>query len=336
MSAEHESGDAASGAGGTQTLRQRLERFGDPHETWQWETGEVDYIAQLRLTAADVPELLAIARQWAEPRDWPEDEKDVSGYAPIHAWRGLAQLGAAEAVGPLVEMMDLLDADGDDWFLEEFPHAFAWIGPASMIPLRDCLADDRHGVYARVCAAGGLRELAARHGQVRDDVVRILAEALSRFGQTDETVNGFIVHGLLELKATEAAEVIERAHAADRVDLSVCGNWDCVRKELGVPGLGLVPEELATQEWFWVPEAKAEEDDDEVLLPDGSPLPAGDLAEDPVLPLRPARTAGRNDPCPCGSGKKYKKCCWRRDTSGMDDGGGMPDGTEGGAHVPET
>lgn len=23
--------------------------------------------------------------------------------------------------------------------------------------------------------------------------------------------------------------------------------------------------------------------------------------------------AGRNDPCPCGSGKKYKKCCWAKD-----------------------
>lgn len=23
--------------------------------------------------------------------------------------------------------------------------------------------------------------------------------------------------------------------------------------------------------------------------------------------------AGRNDPCPCGSGKKYKKCCWNKD-----------------------
>jgi len=22
---------------------------------------------------------------------------------------------------------------------------------------------------------------------------------------------------------------------------------------------------------------------------------------------------GRNDPCPCGSGKKYKKCCLARD-----------------------
>jgi uncharacterized protein YecA (UPF0149 family) len=22
------------------------------------------------------------------------------------------------------------------------------------------------------------------------------------------------------------------------------------------------------------------------------------------------KRVGRNDPCPCGSGKKYKKCCW--------------------------
>jgi preprotein translocase subunit SecA len=25
---------------------------------------------------------------------------------------------------------------------------------------------------------------------------------------------------------------------------------------------------------------------------------------------KPAKKPGRNDPCPCGSGKKYKKCCW--------------------------
>jgi hypothetical protein len=23
---------------------------------------------------------------------------------------------------------------------------------------------------------------------------------------------------------------------------------------------------------------------------------------------------GRNDPCPCGSGRKYKKCCYRKDS----------------------
>ena len=28
-------------------------------------------------------------------------------------------------------------------------------------------------------------------------------------------------------------------------------------------------------------------------------------------PIRKEKKPGRNDPCPCGSGKKYKKCCGR-------------------------
>lgn len=28
-----------------------------------------------------------------------------------------------------------------------------------------------------------------------------------------------------------------------------------------------------------------------------------------LVPVGPASTVGRNDPCPCGSGRKYKKCC---------------------------
>jgi len=31
----------------------------------------------------------------------------------------------------------------------------------------------------------------------------------------------------------------------------------------------------------------------------------------PETPVSPARKIGRNEPCPCGSGKKYKKCCGR-------------------------
>ena len=36
-------------------------------------------------------------------------------------------------------------------------------------------------------------------------------------------------------------------------------------------------------------------------------LPAGYRADS----SHPKRRTGRNDPCPCGSGKKYKKCCGR-------------------------
>lgn len=28
-----------------------------------------------------------------------------------------------------------------------------------------------------------------------------------------------------------------------------------------------------------------------------------------LVPVGPKATVGRNDPCPCGSGTKYKKCC---------------------------
>ena len=31
-------------------------------------------------------------------------------------------------------------------------------------------------------------------------------------------------------------------------------------------------------------------------------------AQPELVPVGPASTVGRNDPCPCGSGKKYKKC----------------------------
>ena len=30
-------------------------------------------------------------------------------------------------------------------------------------------------------------------------------------------------------------------------------------------------------------------------------------------PVRRKVEVGRNDPCPCGSGKKYKNCCWEKD-----------------------
>ena len=42
----------------------------------------------------------------------------------------------------------------------------------------------------------------------------------------------------------------------------------------------------------------------EVVSDDDAPMP-----EVPVEQAKREQTAGRNDPCPCGSGKKYKKCC---------------------------
>jgi len=33
----------------------------------------------------------------------------------------------------------------------------------------------------------------------------------------------------------------------------------------------------------------------------------------PPAPIRAEPRVGRNDPCPCGSGLKFKKCCLKKD-----------------------
>jgi preprotein translocase subunit SecA len=43
---------------------------------------------------------------------------------------------------------------------------------------------------------------------------------------------------------------------------------------------------------------------------DEQPEPARELPD--VEPIRnESQRVGRNEPCPCGSGRKYKKCCLR-------------------------
>ncbi|MCY4042876.1 MAG: preprotein translocase subunit SecA [Candidatus Dadabacteria bacterium] len=55
-----------------------------------------------------------------------------------------------------------------------------------------------------------------------------------------------------------------------------------------------------------VPDLEAEAPRDVFLSSGGEPAPA----PQPAPPVRrSAEKVGRNDPCPCGSGKKYKKCC---------------------------
>jgi uncharacterized protein DUF1186/SEC-C motif-containing protein len=57
-------------------------------------------------------------------------------------------------------------------------------------------------------------------------------------------------------------------------------------------------------------------EDEDALLGEGDPFGEDIFASDhwkPMEPVRnPLRHVGRNDPCPCGSGKKAKKCCLAR------------------------
>ena len=73
--------------------------------------------------------------------------------------------------------------------------------------------------------------------------------------------------------------------------------------------------ESGEEPWdFYAPEAIEErrrrwaEADAELERGEGELVDAeGDALDEPFVRAEPK--VGRNDPCPCGSGKKYKKCC---------------------------
>ena len=223
---------------GARSPIERLCRKGHPRRTRRWDKGDPDYVAEFGLRAEHIPTLIDLACEWAEG----ERAEDDVLFAPIHAWRALGQLRAAEAVEPLLEIQDSLDAIGDDWYLEEFHDIFGLVGPPAIATLARYLADRSRGEFPRISSANGLREVGRRHPQARQRVVQVLATQLGRCEPDVGSLNGFLVGYLVDLRAAESAGVIERAYAARVVDQLVCGPWTKIREELGVPERGLVPE----------------------------------------------------------------------------------------------
>lgn len=190
----------------------------------------------LGLTQADIPELIRLVQdvelRWKEAD--LETEELPEWYAQIHAWRALGQLKAEEAIPALLGLLHQVDDDDDDWVGEELPEVFAMIGPAAIQPLAAYLADGNHKLYARVTAEESLVEIAKAFPERRDECVAGLAAALEAYQQNDESLNGFIIWALLDLKAVEHLGLIERAFNADKVDESIVGDFEDVQVDLGV------------------------------------------------------------------------------------------------------
>jgi hypothetical protein len=252
----------------------------------RWRTGWPDYLA-LDLGPEHAPDLIRMALD--EELYWADPDTDAA-WAPVHAWRALAQLRAQEAAQPLTHLLSRIDEYDDDWVGEELPRVFGHIGPAAIPVLADYLADDAHGLWARLAAAHGLSEIGTRHPGARFDATDALTITLERFADLDPTLNGFIISYLVDLEAVEAAPLMKRAFEADRVDLAVMGDWEDVQIRLGLLEERKTPPKRA-------------------VLGDLSRVTA--LAEEGAR--RRLREIGRNDPCWCGSGKKYKHCHLRDD-----------------------
>jgi len=266
----------------------------------------LDYSA-LGFSTADAPALIRMATDEAL-NGGPRESAVV--WSPVHAWRALAQLRPAEAIIPLIELFRRTDDDVDDWIGEDLPKSLAQFGELALAPLTAYLAEPSNGEWSRICVARAIGIIGETHPHLRADCIARLNAQLERFPEQSEMLNAFLVSPLWDLRAVEAMPVLERAFASGRVDESVIGDLEDVQIHFGLKDRRehlRKPNRLTE----WGDNLRANRSANGLPVPDEN----GDFPENEMdkpqfaQPYIAPPKVGRNEPCPCGSGKKYKKCC---------------------------
>jgi len=197
-----------------------------------------DYLAQFGLTSAHIPQLIQLATDTQfETMDSERDEI----WAPIYAVRALGQLQAEDAIAPL---LDLLQRD-DEYFDINVPQALGMIGEAALAPTVELANDEEQDTFVRGATIAALGYLGKYHPESRDATVAALMGLLENPGDRPNLVLTYAVSELIDLKATEAAPLIEQAFALGKIDEWVTGNWAMVQISLGLKNESdFSPEEL--------------------------------------------------------------------------------------------
>jgi hypothetical protein len=248
-----------------------------------------DALAALRSTGEKLPEdlkatILALGRTAVpslvallEDEDLADEDAPGDGWPPVHAVRLLGELKAEEAIQPFLRLLG--EKDEDTWLFNDAEINLPKIGPAIVEPVLAAFdeADDPDDM-------GPLAYALANCGAKNDRIY----EALVEFFHQNEFLGALV---LADYGDDRGLPLIREAIETFVPDPeSPLGARDLVDYVDSYERLaGSMPSGLAAH----VEKLRS------------------DWAERRAALVGPARSTkiGRNDPCPCKSGKKYKKCC---------------------------
>ncbi len=281
--------------------------------------------------------LLAAKNQWAE--FWPhiaalmqrmqadeelaDDEYQLLFYG-VMLLADVADLSQTAAFMQWVDTNDGLGSDLEytlgDAMTEDLATMLFVLSAGQQAPLQQLLISEKAGIYVKAAALAALfaqLELAEQQGQSVDTAeLRALLQQVinvaARHGQKfvlAEMAIWCISFGLQHFKP--AFELLLRQN---KIDTEVIRSREISRWQLADPekplASGLVRQSfdvMSLQHWLAFQPASPEATSPEANGAEATADPATALSTAPAT--SPKGQIGRNDACPCGSGKKYKKCC---------------------------
>lgn len=160
-------------------------------------------------------------------------------------------------------------------------------------------ADGSLDPFARSAAVELMRGLVADGRMAREELVRFIRERLDAVGDSDGDAlfAALLADNAANADLFELAEDFWRAYRQEKVDITLLGDFDGFLDEL-------LREPDPQHRTRYLDDAAEALSDMVYFQRDGSSKP--DVFE--IMRWN----VGRNDPCPCGSGKKFKKCCLPR------------------------
>jgi hypothetical protein len=228
------------------------------------------------------------------------DDSPGDGYAPIHAAKLLQELAPSDAIEPLIHVM--CRAEADEYISSVAVFALQACGPTVVGPVLAALAQETD-TFRR----GGLCEVLAGLG-VRSEAI---FEALTR-GFEEHSEMGAIA--LADYGDQRALPILQKAlddHEVADGPVELFGHQEVIEFCEAIERLD---GELTTAQQDKLNLVKR--------LRDASRPMTDAYLRDRYgeAPRREPPKPGRNDPCWCGSGKKYKKCHWDTDRQRVESG----------------
>jgi tetratricopeptide (TPR) repeat protein len=246
-------------------------------------------------------------------------------FAVFHALHFLAEIRGQEAIPSLLQLLAMHPDAVDFWlgdteaYIPQIARIIAGDLPACMAWLK------QPGIKARSkgMITEAMEQIAksdpARLPEIKAGLGEVLACVIDSPPQENLLDTGYLfilIGTLAELRAAELLPLIRKAYDKDLIELFSVGSYEDLESDMADPmrpPLEWLP--MARQYGKYLNEDEDYEeapDEDFPLLPPSRIPPLFSLPGVPPMNrtnAQPAPPAGRNDPCPCGSGRKYKKCC---------------------------
>lgn len=245
----------------------------------------------------------------------------------VHALNILGAMRDEQALPLMIEMVQHAYFANHDGAVEVFPAALEQFGAMAVEPFINYINEYR-GAYrdnpdfgnSRWIISSALTRIALKDEAIRPRITDFIYGLFEDPQEDDRILLSFAAGHPIALdkepRKERGLQAVRAAYERGTISKEINGSFKEFTQRVKDRDPNLFQELKSSVFDFYKPEeirkrqkARAEKQEEKLYWPAGEQVAPAGYAASIVGGLQRTEKVGRNDPCPCGSGKKYKKCC---------------------------